>query len=73
MTSDLLTADTTLGEKEAELVHLRECLTQLTDQVAESAVDGEGDGKEAQLSKIKAMLDTSKVVTVIELSKNLSF
>ena len=62
VTSDLQTAYTSLGEKDTELVHLRDCLSQLTDQVAESAVDGEGDGKDAQLAKIKAMLDTSKVL-----------
>ena len=58
----------TLQEKEDELQHLRQCLSQLTDQVAESATDGdegisEGE-RERKLTKIKAMLDTSKVCSV---------
>ena len=61
MTSDLEACHVTLRDKEDEVAHLKDCLSQLTDQVAESAVDGEVDGREAQLAKIKAMLDTSKV------------
>lgn len=77
MTTELETERMTVQEKEDELQHLRQCLSQLTDQVAESAMAGdetneegldvnevERERKESQLSKIKAMLDTSKVCSV---------